>query len=199
MPIVVIAASRLGRSMAIAMITASLLVVPGIGFPAPLPELRAEFSLFGLDGREVTRESYPGRWLLVYFGYTFCPDVCPTVLLKVGQVLDSLGPLQRQVQPLFITVDPARDTAQHLRQYLTAFNSHIVGLRGDAQQLAATARQFHVYYRERSVGNGEYAIDHSSYLYVIAPDGRLIKVLPDSLSQDQMTAELRQLIQAAAP
>jgi protein SCO1/2 len=182
------------RRTAIALIGASLLGASGVGFPAPL-EIRARFSLRGLDGREVTEGSYPGHWLLVYFGYTFCPDVCPTVLIKVGQVLDSLGPLQEHLQPLFITVDPARDTEQHLRQYLTAFNSHIVGLRGDPSQLAAAARQFHVYYRERSVGNGDYAIDHSSYLYVIAPAGRLVKVLPDSLPQAQMTAELRQLLQ----
>jgi protein SCO1 len=187
---------RIARWAAIqAIAAAGLLGAPGTGFPAP-SEIHAQFSLRGLDGRAVTEGSYPGRWLLVYFGYTFCPDVCPTALIKVGHVLDSLGPLQDRLQPLFITVDPARDTESHLKQYLTAFNSHIVGLRGDASQLAAAARQFHVYYRERGVGNGEYAIDHSSYLYVVAPDGRLVRVLPDSLTQAQMTAELRQLLQA---
>jgi len=191
---------RVGRRAALrAIAAAGLLGASGIGLPAPPapPEIHAQFSLRGLDGREVTQASYPGRWLLVYFGYTFCPDVCPTVLIKVGQVLESLGPLQSRLQPIFITVDPARDTQQHLRQYLTAFNPHIVGLRGDTTQLAAAARQFHVYYRERGVGNGDYAIDHSSYLYLVAPDGRLIRVLPDSLPQAQMTAELRQLMQAA--
>ncbi len=187
----------IGRRAAIGMIAATLAGASGSGFPAlPLPVIRARFSLRGLDGREVTEESYPGRWLLVYFGYTFCPDVCPSVLIKVGHVLDSLGPLREHLQPIFITVDPARDTQQHLRQYLTAFNSRIVGLRGDAAQLAAAARQFHVYYRERSVGNGDYAIDHSSYLYLIAPGGSLVRLLPDSLPQARMTAELRQLLQA---
>jgi cytochrome oxidase Cu insertion factor (SCO1/SenC/PrrC family) len=191
---------RIGRHAAIWVAAALLCGASGSGSPAPItsiPEMRAQFSLRGLDGREVTQGSYPGRWLLVYFGYTFCPDVCPTVLVKVGQVLDSLGPLASRIQPIFITVDPARDTTQHLRQYLTAFNSRIVGLRGDASELAAAARQFHVYYRERSVGNGDYAVDHSSYLYVIAPDGRLIKVLPDILPQAQMTAELQRLLQAS--
>ena len=185
----------IGRRAAIGMIAATLAGASGSGFPAP-PEIHARFSLRGIDGREVTEASYPGRWLLVYFGYTFCPDVCPSALIKVGHVLDSLGPLREHLQPIFITVDPARDTQQHLRQYLTAFNSRIVGLRGDAAQLAAAARQFYVYYWERRVGNGDYAIDHSSYLYLIAPDGNLVRVLPDSLPQARMTAELRQLLQA---
>jgi protein SCO1 len=165
--------------------------------PAQIGAIRAQFTLQGLDGREVTQSAYSGRWLLVYFGYTFCPDVCPTVLINVGHVLESLGPPGERLQPIFITVDPARDTASHLGQYLMAFSSRIVGLRGDPQQLEAAARQFHVYYRTRNLGNGDYAIDHSSYLYVMAPDGRLVKVLPDSLPPAQLAAELRQLLQGA--
>lgn len=163
---------------------------------APLVAMQARFALQALDGREVTERSYAGRWLLVYFGYTFCPDVCPTVLINVGHALDSLGPLAERIQPVFVTVDPARDTAGHLRQYLAAFSPRIVGLRGDAHQLEAAAKAFHVYYRTRSLGNGDYAIDHSSYLYVVAPDGRLVKVLPDSVPQGRMTAELTRLLQA---
>lgn len=164
---------------------------------APLPEIRAQFTLQALDGHEVTQSNYAGRWLLVYFGYTFCPDVCPTVLLNVGHALQSLGPPGARLQPIFITVDPARDTASRLQRYLAAFSPRIVGLRGDAQQLAAAARQFHVYYQARSLGNGDYAVDHSSYLYVIAPDGRLVKVLPDSLPLTQLTAELKALVQGS--
>ena len=180
---------------------AAISATPGSGFAAlptaPLPEIRAQFTLQALDGHEVTQSNYAGRWLLVYFGYTFCPDVCPTVLLNVGQALQSLGPAGARLQPIFITVDPARDTAAHLQKYLAAFSPRIVGLRGDAQQLAAAAREFHVYYRARSLGNGDYAIDHSSYLYVIAPDGHLVKVLPDSLPLPQLTAELKALMQGS--
>ena len=189
------------KRLALWVMAAAVCAVPGSGFAAPptapLAEIRAQFALQALDGREVTQSNFAGRWLLVYFGYTFCPDVCPTVLLNVGHALQSLGPPGARLQPIFITVDPARDTASHLQKYLASFSPRIVGLRGDAQQLAAAARQFHVYYRARSLGNGDYAVDHSSYLYLIAPDGRLVKVLPDSLPLTQLTAELKALVQGS--
>src|SRR6266852_1618672 len=90
----------------------------------------ARFELQALDGHRVTDATYRGRWLLVYFGYTFCPDVCSTVLVDVGQALKALGPLADRIQQIFITVDPVRDTASHMGQYLKAFSPRIVGLRG---------------------------------------------------------------------
>jgi protein SCO1/2 len=131
--------------------------------------------------------------MLVYFGYTYCPDVCPTVLIRIGNALDELGSLADRIQPIFITVDPDRDTATHLAQYMAGFNSHIVGLRGDPDQIRAAARQFHVYYRPRSLGNGEYSVDHSSYLYLMAPNGRFARLLADSLPADQLAQTLRTL------
>ncbi len=177
--------------------------IAGAAVPAPpdtqpsvqVPPFSARFELQTLEGREVTNESYRGRWLLVYFGYTFCPDVCPTVLLDVGHALNALGPLADRIQPIFITVDPVRDTARHMAQYLTAFSPRIVGLRGDPEQIELTAKRFHAYYRAHSLGNGAYAVDHSSYLYVISPDGNVAKVLPDSLRDRKLTEELKQLVQ----
>ena len=158
------------------------------------PEISGHFALETLDGHEVTDATYRGKWLLVYFGYTSCPDVCPTVLLRVGQALDSLGKLADRVQPIFITVDPARDTKERLSKYMAAFNSHIVGLRGTADQIKEAARQFHVYYRARSLGEGEYTVDHSSFLYVVTPEGHFEKLLADSLPVDQLAGELRMLV-----
>lgn len=160
--------------------------------PMP-PPISGHFALESLDGRPVTDASYRGQWLVVFFGYTYCPDLCPTVLTRVGESLSRLGPWAGRVQAIFITVDPGRDTAKHLREYLAAFSPHIVGLRGDDAQLQAAARAFRAYYRARPLGNGDYAMDHSSFLYVIAPDGRVVKLLPDSLSADQLTAEMRTL------
>jgi protein SCO1 len=167
--------------------------------PAPsdaalVPSISGHFSLQTLDGREVTDATYRGKWLLVYFGYTSCPDICPTVLLRIGQALDSLGSLADRVQPIFITVDPSRDSASRLKQYMAAFNSRIVGLRGDSQQVGEAARQFHVYYRKRDLGNGEYTVDHSSFLYVVTPEGRFQKLLQDSLPADTLATELRTLV-----
>jgi protein SCO1 len=159
-----------------------------------VPQFSARFELQTLDGHAVTNESYRGRWLLVYFGYTFCPDVCPTVLIDVGHALTALGPLADRIQPIFVTVDPVRDTARHMAEYLKAFSPRIVGLRGDPDQIEFTAKQFHAYYRAHSLGNGNYAVDHSSFLYLLAPDGRVVKVLPDSLGDAQLAGELRQLV-----
>lgn len=158
------------------------------------PEISGHFALETLDGHEVTDATYRGKWLLVYFGYTSCPDVCPTVLLRVGQALASLGKLADRVQPIFITVDPARDTKERLSKYMAAFNSHIIGLRGTADQIKEAARQFHVYYRARSLGEGEYTVDHSSFLYVVTPEGHFEKLLADSLPVDQLAGELRMLV-----
>ena len=158
------------------------------------PLISGHFALTTLDGREVTEATYRGKWLVMYFGYTHCPDVCPTVLLNVGQALKTLGPLGERIQPLFITVDPERDSAEHLTQYLAFFSPRIVGLRGEGEKLQRTAREFHAYYRRRAFENGEYAVDHSSFLYIMAPDGRFLKLLPDSIPLDQLTAELRGLV-----
>jgi protein SCO1 len=167
----------------------------GVGAaPAAVPPISGHFALRTVDGREVTDATWRGKWLLVYFGYTSCPDICPTVLLRVGQALDALGPLASRVQPIFITVDPERDTDQRLATYVAAFNSRVVGLRGDPGQIREAAREFHVYYRARSLGNGEYTVDHSSFLYLVAPDGQFTKLLADSLPVARLTDELRAVV-----
>jgi protein SCO1 len=160
---------------------------------AAAPSISGHFTLQTLDGREVTDAEYRGKWLLVYFGYTSCPDICPTTLLRMGQALQSLGVRAGKVQPIFITLDPARDTRSRLTKYMAAFDSRLVGLRGDPEQIRAAASQFHVYYRLRSLGNGEYTVDHSSFLYVVDPEGHFAKLLADSVSADQLADELRKL------
>ena len=100
-----------------------------------------------MDGHTVTDESYRGKWLIIYFGYTFCPDACPTTLSNIGSALDGLGPLADHVQPLFITVDPTRDTIKVVSEYLKSFDPRIVGLRGTPEQTEITAKQYHVYDR----------------------------------------------------
>ena len=164
--------------------------------------ISGHFALDATDGRKVTDATFRGKWLVVYFGYTSCPDICPTVILRIGQALASIGPSADQVQPIFITVDPARDTPEHLEKYMAAFNRRVIGLRGDAAQTREAAKQFHVYYRTRSLGSGDYSVDHSSFLYVIDPRGHFSKLLADTLSADQLAAELRALVkqgQAAKP
>jgi protein SCO1 len=167
------------------------------GQPPATPSMPGHFTLETPDGRQVTDANYRGKWLLVYFGYTSCPDICPTVLLRIGLALDSIGPVAQRIQPIFITVDPARDTPERLTQYLAAFNPRIVALRGDLQRTQEAAKNFHAYFRKRSLGNDDYTVDHSSFLYLINPQGRFDKLLADSLSVEQIAAELRTLAGAS--
>lgn len=154
------------------------------------------FSLTASSGDTVTDRSYRGKWLLVYFGYTHCPDVCPTVLNNIGVALRVLGPEAAQVQPLFITVDPERDTAKVLAQYLEAFDPQIVGLTGTDQQIAAVAREYGVYFSShQTAAQKDYLVDHSALTYVMNPQGKFAQVVlgPD-LSGEAMAARLRPLL-----
>src|ERR1051325_375073 len=118
--------------------------------PASSTLIAGDFELETLDGRTVTEADYRGKWLLIYFGYTSCPDVCPTVLNEIGGALNELGPLAAKLQPIFITVDPTRDKPKVLAAYLQSFDPRIVGLYGSGEQTEAAAKNFHVYYRLRS-------------------------------------------------
>jgi protein SCO1 len=161
---------------------------------AALSGIGGHFLLTTSAGRPVTDRSFPGKWLLVYFGYTFCPDACPTALNALATALDELGPLAAEIQPIFITVDPERDTPQVVADYAKAFDSRIVGLSGTQKQIAAATKEFRVYYKVRSLGNDEYAIDHSSFIYVINPQGQVIELLTGNLPGHSMAEELRGLM-----
>jgi protein SCO1/2 len=161
---------------------------------APALPIGTRFDLTTPDGRRVTDESYRGKWLLVYFGYTSCPDVCPTTINEIAGALNGLGPLADRVQPLFITLDPERDTASVMTQYPKAFDARIIGLLGTLQQTAAAAKEYHVYYAVQDLGNDEHVIDHSSFIYVVNPRGGLAKLLTGDLPGHQLADELRQLM-----
>jgi len=174
---------------------ALLLAIPPAARGAP-PQLaiHGQFDLTTLDGREVTLANYRGKWLLVYFGYTFCPDICPTVLTEMSGALKDLGAKANRVQVLFITVDPVRDSKSAMARYLKAFDPRIQGLRGSADAIELAAKSFHVYYRARSVGGGEYAIDHSSYVYVINPEGKFVELLAPDVPGHKIADDVRRLI-----
>jgi protein SCO1/2 len=130
------------------------------------------FTLSIPDGTTVTDQTYHGKWLLVYFGYTFCPNSCPTMLLDIATALKELGPDAAKVQALFITIDPQRDTPQVMQQYAQSFDPRILGLIGTSEQIAAAAQAYGAYYIRHSTGPGinDYVIDHSTYLYVMGHD-----------------------------
>ncbi|MDR3475106.1 MAG: SCO family protein, partial [Devosia sp.] len=132
------------------------------------------FSLVDDTGKPVTQASWPGRWLLIYFGYTFCPDVCPTELQTIATALGALGPQAARVVPLFITIDPERDTPEHMAEYVKLFDARLIGLTGTPRQIAAVARAYRVYYAKVTPKESTtYLMDHSSYIYLVGPDGKL--------------------------
>jgi protein SCO1/2 len=135
------------------------------------------FELTATDGATVTDQTYRGKWLLVYFGYTSCPDSCPTTLIEIGNALAALGADAADIQPLFITVDPPRDTPEAMQKYMESFDPRIVGLTGSPQQIAAVIREYGAYAAPHKTGeNAEnYLVDHSSYLYLINPEGAFVR------------------------
>ena len=159
-----------------------------------LPQIGGHFALATPDGRRVTDATFHGKWLLVYFGYTSRPDVCPTTLSAMALALDKLGPLADKVQPVFITVDPERDTSKIVGEYVKDFDPRFVGLVGSPQEIGAAAQEFHVYYRVRQLGNNEYVVDHSSFIYLLDPDGAFVRLLTGDLPGHQLAEELRKLM-----
>jgi protein SCO1/2 len=154
------------------------------------------FRLENGEGKLVTDRDFRGKYMLVYFGYTFCPDVCPTTLNAVADALDKLGPLAARVQPVFITVDPKRDTPAVVKQYAAAFGPAITGLTGTPEEIAQVAKEYRVYYAEHRTGPGpnDYSMDHSSILYLMGPDGSFVAPVRADQSGDEMAANLRKLM-----
>jgi protein SCO1/2 len=143
-------------------------------------------------GRAVTDASYRGRFMLIYFGYTFCPDFCPTSLQIMAEAIDQLGPAGERVQPILITVDPERDTAAHLATYVPSFGPRMVGLTGSAAEIAAAARAYRVYYKKAKIeGLADYGMDHSSVIYLMGPDGKYLTHFTHQATPEQVAAGIR--------
>jgi protein SCO1/2 len=124
------------------------------------------------DGKPVTSDGFPGKWLLVYFGYTHCADQCPTALGAIVEALDEIGPAAQHIQALFVTVDPERDDGPALRDFTAAFDRRLIGLTGSPEQIRAAAQALGVAYQKVLAGGEDYVIDHSTTLSLIDPERR---------------------------
>lgn len=154
------------------------------------------------SGRVVTHESFRGRFQLVAFGFVSCPDVCPTTLLAVRDVIEALGPRAARLQALFITVDPERDSAEVLRDYTAAFHPAILGLRGSPELLARAAASFRVRYekvREPGAAPDVYTMDHSAGLYLLDGDGAFVTRFAYAMAPREIAARIAALVDAAPP
>ncbi|MCD1636712.1 SCO family protein [Martelella mediterranea] len=156
-------------------------LVRTIGFrepPRPIivgeAAVHSEFSLTDHNGNRVTEANFRGRWQLVFFGFTHCPDVCPTTLAYMAEVLDRIGNQSQHIAPLFITVDPTRDTPEVMAEYVRAFHPDLIGLTGTEAEIGAAAHAFRVYYEkmeEASAPDG-YLMAHAGHIYLMTPEGR---------------------------
>ena len=156
------------------------------------------FALTDTQGRLRRDSEFRGRVILVYFGFTTCPSICPTDLLEIGQALRQLGPSSSQVAPLFITLDPERDTRQLLRAYVPAFHPRLIGLTGAPVEIHRVAEAFKVYHAKVPVaGAMGYTIDHSAYIYIVGRDGRYAGFLPPGSNAERIAAALQPLLSAA--
>jgi protein SCO1/2 len=157
------------------------------------------FTLVDQDGRPVDQRVLDGKWSIVFFGYTYCPDFCPTTLTTLGRAMDALGPKAKDAQVVFITVDPERDTPAALKTYLSSrvFPKNIVGLTGTPAQIAQVAKAYKVYYQKEGSGSN-YTMDHSTALYIMDPQGRFQAVIADGLTPEQDAQAITQAMSGAA-
>jgi protein SCO1/2 len=165
--------------------------------PALSNAIGGPFQLTGADGQSVSDRQFRGKWLLVYFGYTHCPDICPTTLAEISQTLSILGDEAARIQPLFISIDPERDTPQIVGEYVKAFDDRIIGLTGAPEQIAAAAKAYRVFYaKQEDGGAGSYLMQHTAFVYVMGPDGHYVTLLSplEGQTPDVMASRLRELI-----
>lgn len=150
------------------------------------------FNLVAHTGQRMTDQDFRGRYLLVYFGFTFCPDVCPSALQVISAALDKLGPKADQVTPILITVDPERDGPEELARYVSSFHPRLIGLTGTLPEVEAAAKAYRVYFRkakdEKSAA--DYTIDHSSIIYLMDPNGEYVTHFTHATSLETMTERL---------
>jgi protein SCO1/2 len=151
--------------------------------------LGGPFNLTDHTGRAVTERDFAGRWMLVYFGFTYCPDVCPTELGTMAAALDAMGPAGEAVVPVLITVDPERDGPAQLADYVSRFHPRLVGLTGTPEQVADAARRYRVYYaKARRSEMTDYLVDHSGFTYLVGPDSRVRTPFRPGTSPEAMAA-----------
>jgi protein SCO1/2 len=144
------------------------------------------FTLTDQNGRNVTDQDFKGKPFLVFFGFTNCPDVCPTTLFEISEILRTLGPDADRVRALFITVDPERDTPDVMKDYLSSFDPHLSGLTGDPAAIAAVAKTYRVYFKKVPLDRGGYTMDHTAIVYLMDKNGRFVS--PFSLKRSSAAA-----------
>jgi protein SCO1/2 len=154
------------------------------------------FSLIGADGKAVTDADFRGRYMLVFFGFTHCPDICPAELQVIAQALDKLGDKGKKVVPVFITLDPERDTPQAMADYVKSFGPNFVGLTGSPEAIATAAKAYRVAFAkvEDKESAGDYSVDHSALVYLMDPEGKYVTHFSYGTSADELAEKLNKIL-----
>lgn len=165
---------------------------------APGVTIGGPFTLLDQTGKAVTEKDYFGKYVIVFFGFTHCPDICPTGLQTVVDAKDALGPLGEKIQPVFITLDPERDTPPVMAEYVDMFASNIIGLTGSMEQIQAVASSYKVSFRKEPTEDGaDYEIDHSAPIYLMGPDGAFITLYGSDITGEDLATDLKARLEAS--
>lgn len=160
-------------------------------------EVGGDFTLTNARGQRASLSQYRGKWVLLYFGYTTCPDVCPTDLLEIGKAVRLLGAQADRVQPVFVTLDPERDRPAVIGEYAASFHPRFAALTGTPAEIAAVAARYKVFYEKVAIPGGlGYTIDHAAFTYVIRPDGKYHGILPPGTPADRIRLVVKDAIEA---
>jgi protein SCO1/2 len=160
----------------------------------PTSDVGGPFRLIDHNGRTVTEADFRGKPFLVFFGFTHCPDVCPTALFEMSEAFRRLGPDADKARALFISVDPERDTPEILKQYVSSFDPRIVGLTGTPEQIATVTKAYKVYAKKVPLDGGGYTLDHSAIVYLMDRQGRFVAPFNLKRPADQAAADLRRYL-----
>jgi protein SCO1/2 len=170
----------------------------GAEIAAPGSDIGGHFELVNGDGATVTEQDFAGRFMLIYFGYTYCPDVCPTELQVMASALDRLAPeVAERIVPVFISIDPERDTPEVVGDYVALFHPRMVGLTGSERQVSQAAKAWRVYYSKvEDPEASDYLMNHSSFIYLMGPDGGLLTIYRHDATAGQIAESLRNYVDA---
>jgi protein SCO1/2 len=173
----------------------ALLVMPGPE-PGPVPgePFGKPFALVDQNGEPITEQAFRGHPTALFFGFTHCPDICPTALYELNGWMEKLGPDGEKLAAYFVTVDPERDTAGELKVYITAISDRIVGITGDPAAVAAMLKDYHVYSRKVPLEDGDYTMDHTASIFLLDSGGRLVGTIGHDEDPDNALAKLKRLV-----
>jgi protein SCO1/2 len=190
--IVAVAGLAIGMTTALAVLPGGLqrLVSGTVATSVGRAAVGGPFSLVDQHGKRVSDADFRGRLMLIYFGFTYCPDVCPTGLQVMATALEKLGPKAEEVVPIFITVDPERDTVETIGRYVASFDPRLIGLTGSPEEIQAAAKAYRVYYRKAKdeASSAAYTIDHTSIIYLMGRDGQYVAHFTHATPPDTIAA-----------